>query len=76
MLFVIFGFEHSIANMYYLSAGVMLIDAVEIYSALWNLFLSTIGNIIGGTGVAALMYLASGWREDIRYNIIHGHEQQ
>ena len=49
MLFVLCGFEHSVANMYFLPAGMMLGAKVTIGQFLWNnLFFVTIGNILGG----------------------------
>lgn len=63
MLFVLCGFEHSIANMYYGTAGSLMTDL-----SLWgfvvnNLLPVTIGNIIGGAGfVGAGYYLA--WLAD------------
>lgn len=58
--FVACGFEHSVANMYFLPIGVALavgtsapLSAVD---AISNLALVTIGNIIGGTVLVALVY--------------------
>ncbi len=71
--FVMCGFEHSIANMYYIPAGLFAL-ANPIYAqkaleagidvsnltwpgfALCNLVPVTIGNLIGGMGLGALMY--------------------
>lgn len=72
-LFVICGFEHSIANMYYIPAGLfanMLPDYAAMASeagidtaaltwanfALGNLVPVTIGNILGGVGLGALLW--------------------
>lgn len=66
MLFVISGFEHSIANMYYLSAGLFtkaaypelaqLAPGLSLGSALMaNLLPVTLGNIIGGMGLGAVL---------------------
>ena len=49
MAFVAAGFEHSVANMYYLTAGVLAgadLSAADIF--IRNLLPVTIGNIIGG----------------------------
>jgi formate/nitrite transporter len=72
--FVICGFEHSVANMYYIPAGIFALGNPE-YAALaasaglntaalgWGRFLwanllpVTLGNIIGGAGVAILLWL-------------------
>ncbi len=48
MLFVLSGFEHSIANMYYLHTAGMIGGKIEIADILKNLIPVTIGNIIGG----------------------------
>ncbi len=57
--FVVCGFEHSVANMYYLSAGLMAGSApgLNIGNSLLCLLASTIGNIIGG-GLIAIAYHA------------------
>lgn len=62
--FVACGFEHSIANMYYLSAGLMESAITPFSGASLNLgnslvyclIPSTIGNIIGGAAIAAAMF--------------------
>lgn len=58
--FVACGFEHSVANMYFLPIGIILTSggAVPISpaGALNNLLLVTIGNILGGTILVALVY--------------------
>jgi len=72
-LFVLCGFEHSVANMFYIPAG-LLAKSVPAYAALaaesgldlsaltWgnfvlrNLVPVTLGNIIGGAGVGALLW--------------------
>lgn len=52
MFFIILGFEHSVANMFYLTMG-YLGDAITLKEALINnLIPVTIGNIIGGSLVA------------------------
>ncbi len=66
--FVVLGFEHSVANMYYLSAGLMQ-NALGAYGAaaaglsLGNalafcLIPSTLGNIVGGAVVGIAQYYA------------------
>jgi formate/nitrite transporter FocA (FNT family) len=49
MLFVLSGFEHSVANMYFIPLGKFL-GANITWSQIWmaNLIPVTIGNIIGG----------------------------
>lgn len=57
MLFVASGFEHSVANMYYLPAWLMLrTDGAlteGVLAALGNLLPVTLGNFLGGAGLAA-----------------------
>ncbi len=64
MLFVLCGFEHSIANMFYGPAGIIMsaknsiaIEGLNFGSFLLNNLLPvTIGNIIGGAGVIGFGY--------------------
>lgn len=53
MLFVVCGFEHSVANMYYIPLGLLLnAEGVTLSSyLLGNLLPVTLGNIIGGAGL-------------------------
>lgn len=75
-LFVICGFEHSVANMYYIPAG-LFANAVPTYAkaaaeagvdtaaltwanfAIKNLVPVTLGNIVGGAGLGALLWGAN-----------------
>jgi formate transporter len=58
--FVVCGFEHSVANMYFLPIGIVLAAGgpapLSVLGALSNLVLVTIGNILGGTILVALVY--------------------
>ncbi len=58
--FVAGGFEHSVANMYFLPIGIVLAAggpaSLSVLGALSNLVLVTIGNILGGTILVALVY--------------------
>jgi len=62
--FVAAGFEHSIANMYFIPLGVLLKDKLALtgaenlsWLALWsNLVPVTLGNIVGGGVMVALVY--------------------
>jgi formate/nitrite transporter len=70
MAFVAIGFEHSVANMYFIPAGILLMNETVINSLLgmdlsmlgwanflWrNLFPVTIGNIIGGGVFVGMSY--------------------
>lgn len=55
--FVALSFEHSVANMSYLSLGYLLDNSIKISSIiLKNLIPVTIGNIIGGALLATIIY--------------------
>ncbi|HET9963314.1 MAG TPA: formate/nitrite transporter family protein [Nitrospiraceae bacterium] len=58
--FVACGLEHSVANMYFLPVGIVLAAGgaapLSISGAIANLLFVTIGNVIGGTLLVALVY--------------------
>lgn len=65
--FVAAGFEHSVANMYFIPLGILLRDHVSVPSTIdtanldwlgfiYNMIPVTLGNIIGGSGLVALVY--------------------
>jgi len=65
--FVAAGFEHSVANMYFIALGILLRDTVDLTGIVgadhlnWvgyvrNLVPVTLGNIVGGSGLVALVY--------------------
>ena len=58
--FVACGFEHSVANMYFLPIGVALAAGtsapLSVTDAVSNLMLVTLGNVLGGTVLIALVY--------------------
>jgi len=62
--FVAAGFEHSVANMYFIPLGILLKDRIAVSGAenlSWlglaaNLLPVTLGNIVGGAGMVALVY--------------------
>lgn len=62
MLFVLCGYEHCIANLYYLPAGLMAaaeygIDAaLPLSGCIRNLITVTLGNLIGGTALGAMLH--------------------
>jgi formate/nitrite transporter len=72
MLFITSAFEHSIANMYYLTAGLLLkaspavvaassygsaIQDLTVYSVIWNNIIPvTLGNIVGGAFFVGSLY--------------------
>lgn len=67
MLFILSGYEHSVANMYYLTAGIfaqgeygIAAEAVNWGSIFVNNLLPvTIGNIVGGAGFVGIGYWAA-----------------
>ncbi|MGE4579617.1 MAG: formate/nitrite transporter family protein [Desulfuromonadales bacterium] len=64
MTFVASGFEHSVANMYFIPTGLLLADELgrEVPGLTWGNFLTgnllpvTVGNILGGVVFVALTY--------------------
>lgn len=54
--FVLLGYEHSIANMYFIPLGWALGGEVTLAGFLGNLLPVTLGNIVGGAGGVALTY--------------------
>jgi formate transporter len=66
--FVACGFEHSVANMYFLPVGLALSrrsgDPIAFGDALQNLQLVTLGNLVGGTILVALVYWFIYLRQD------------
>lgn len=64
LLFVLCGYEHCIANLYYLPAGAFaaaeygLADAPALGGCLRSLLAVTLGNIVGGTALGAANYCA------------------
>ncbi len=55
--FVAMGFEHSIANLFFLPYAALLDPArVSPVAGLWNLAVVTVGNILGGTLLVAAVY--------------------
>ena len=58
MLFVLIGYDHSIANMFYLTATKLVDTSFEISSILYNLFYVTLGNIVGGMAIGLPLYFS------------------
>ena len=57
ILFLICGFEHSVANMFYLSYSFIISD-IGAGAVIYDLIPVTLGNIIGGSIVAVCYYFA------------------
>ena len=56
--FITLGFEHSIANLYLLPAGLLAGAAGSLKAAATNLVAVTLGNLVGGAGVALAVWAA------------------
>lgn len=57
MAFVALGYEHSIANMFYIPAGVFEGAQISLYDAIINSFIpATLGNIVGGAVFVGMAY--------------------
>lgn len=56
MLFVLCGFEHSVANMYFIPIGMLLGADISIGACATNLICVTIGNLIGGALIIPVIY--------------------
>lgn len=55
--FVVIGFEHSVANMFYIPTGMLYGADVSVWSMVWNnLIPSTLGNMVGGTLLVGALY--------------------
>lgn len=54
--FVLLGFEHSVANMFFLPLGLLAGAEAPLTGIAHNLVLVTLGNIIGGAGGVAVSY--------------------
>jgi formate transporter len=80
--FVAAGFEHSVANMYFISLGILLKDVVpaaalanvdtshlNLLGFAQNLLPVTIGNIVGGAVLVAACYMLVYRREEIRSHL-------
>jgi formate transporter len=54
--FVAAGFEHSVANMYFLPLAMFLHADIGVADILHNLVPVTLGNLVGGAGMVGLVY--------------------
>ena len=55
-VFVILGFEHCIANMFYIPCGMMCGAAVTVADLAYNLLWSTLGNVVGGALLVGTLF--------------------
>ena len=65
MLFVLCGFEHSVANMYFIPAGMLLGAKITMGALIKNLVCVTIGNILGGAIIVPCLYHATYLKDDL-----------
>lgn len=65
-VFALMGVEHCIANMFVLGMGKVLGAEISFAGIGWNLFIATIGNIIGGFFIVIPYY----------YNFIHSYKNK
>lgn len=54
--FVTLGFEHSVANMFFLPLGVLAGPPADAGGIAGNLIAVTAGNIVGGAGFVSIFY--------------------
>lgn len=54
--FVAAGFEHSVANMYFIPLGIFLHADIGVADVLRNLVPVTLGNLVGGAGMVGIVY--------------------
>ncbi|MCP1103467.1 nitrite transporter NirC [Aequitasia blattaphilus] len=66
--FITSGFEHSVANMTLLTISLLspMGEAVSLSGYLYNIFVVTLGNMIGGIFLIALPYHIIGKRKDVK----------
>lgn len=64
MFFVMMGFEHSVANMFYIPAGFLAAGNFDIFGFFANLFPVTLGNILGGLVVSVIVYFSGSKKHD------------
>lgn len=65
-VFALMGVEHCVANMFVLGMGKVLGADVSYAGIAWNLFIATIGNIVGGFVIVIPYY----------YNFIHAYKNK
>ena len=64
MLFVLIGYDHSIANMFYLTAAKLVDSSFEVSLILYNLFYVTLGNFAGGMVIGLPLYFCYYKKQD------------
>ncbi|MGL5328891.1 MAG: formate/nitrite transporter family protein [Peptostreptococcaceae bacterium] len=56
MLFVLCGFEHSIANMFFIPMGMILGGNIAMSGLITNIVVVTLGNVVGGALIIPYLY--------------------
>ena len=56
MLFVLCGFEHSVANMFFIPMGMILGGNIAMQNLIISIIVVTLGNIVGGSLIVPFMY--------------------
>ena len=56
MLFVLCGFEHSVANMFFIPMGMILGGNIAMQNLIVSILVVTVGNIVGGALIVPFMY--------------------
>lgn len=62
--FVMCGFEHSIANMFYIPTGFLALGTFDVLAFFGNIIPVTLGNITGGALLSAIFYFSSKAKRD------------
>lgn len=60
MIFILLGYDHSVANMFYLSVGYYYKVSTNVGLMAKNMFMATLGNIVGGLAISGILYIAYG----------------
>lgn len=60
MIFILLGYDHSVANMFYLSCGFYYGVSTNVGLMAKNMFMATLGNIVGGLFISGIIYIAYG----------------
>jgi formate/nitrite transporter FocA (FNT family) len=72
MAFVAMGYEHSIANMYFIPAGILasggMLEGLTWSAACNNILFALLGNIVGGSGLVGLVYWYCYLKADVQEN--------
>lgn len=62
--FVFLGFEHSVANMYFLPVALYYNPEISLLGILYNITIVTLGNALGGLALSILLYFGFHTKKD------------